>query len=63
MGEGRMKSKYIISTNGAKIAYNVFGKGSPLVLVHGMGSNKEMWVENEIKKNNIALKYLIILTM
>jgi pimeloyl-ACP methyl ester carboxylesterase len=40
-----MKSKHIISTDGAKIAYNVFGKGSPLVLVHGMGSNKEMWVD------------------
>lgn len=40
-----MKSKYIISTDGAKIAYNVYGKGSPLVLIHGMGSNKEMWVE------------------
>jgi pimeloyl-ACP methyl ester carboxylesterase len=40
-----MKSKYIISTDGAKIAYNVFGKGLPLVLVHGMGSNKEMWVD------------------
>lgn len=39
-----MKSKYIISTDGAKIAYNVSGNGFPLVLVHGMGSNKEMWI-------------------
>lgn len=54
MGEGRLKSKYIVSTDGAKIAYNVFGKGSPLVLVHGMGSNKEMWVDRgwiEVFKN------------
>ncbi|MBU3143800.1 alpha/beta fold hydrolase [Clostridium sp. CF012] len=49
-----MNSKYIISADGAKIAYNVFGKGLPLVLVHGMGSNKEMWVDRgwiEIFKN------------
>jgi len=39
-----MKAKYIISTDGTKIAYNVSGKGFPLVLVHGMGSNKEMWI-------------------
>jgi pimeloyl-ACP methyl ester carboxylesterase len=39
-----MKSKYIISTDRAKIAYNVSGEGFPLVLVHGMGSNKEMWI-------------------
>jgi len=39
-----MKSKYITSTDGAKIAYNMSGNGFPLVLVHGMGSNKEMWV-------------------
>ena len=39
-----MKSKYIISTDGAKIAYNFSGKGFPLVLAHGMGSNKEMWI-------------------
>lgn len=39
-----MKSKFIISTDGTKIAYNIFGKGFPLVLAHGMGSNKEMWV-------------------
>jgi len=39
-----MESKYIISTDGAKIAYNVSGNGFPLVLVHGMGSNKEMWI-------------------
>lgn len=42
-----MKSKFIISTDGAKIAYNVFGKGFPLVLVHGMGSNKEMWIDRK----------------
>lgn len=42
-----MKSKFIISTDGAKIAYNVFGKGFPLVLLHGMGSNKEMWIDRK----------------
>ncbi|WFR59558.1 alpha/beta hydrolase [Anaerocolumna sp. AGMB13025] len=40
-----MDNNYIVSADGAKIAYKVFGKGSPLVLVHGMGSTKEMWEE------------------
>lgn len=42
-----MKSKFITSTDGARIAYNIFGKGSPLVLAHGMGSNKEMWIDRK----------------
>ncbi len=41
-----MKTEFIQSADGAKIAYKVYGNGYPLVLVHGMGSNKEMWVEN-----------------
>lgn len=46
-----MKSKYIISMDGAKIAYNVYGEGYPLILVHGMGANKELWVDtNWVKK-------------
>ncbi len=53
-----MQSKFIISTDGAKIAYQVFGKGSPLVLVHGMGTNKEMWVDRnwiEIFQNHFTV--------
>jgi pimeloyl-ACP methyl ester carboxylesterase len=46
-----MKSKYITSSDGAKIAYNVYGEGYPLILVHGMGENKELWVDtNWVKK-------------
>jgi len=56
-----MKSKYIISTDGAKIAYNVFGKGFPLVLIHGMGSNKEMWVDR--KWVEIFDKYFTVITI
>lgn len=54
-------SRFIISTDGAKIAYNVFGKGFPLVLVHGMGSNKEMWADR--KWNEIFDKYFTVITI
>ncbi len=56
-----MKSKFIISTDGAKIAYNVFGKGFPLVLVHGMGSNKEMWIDR--KWIEIFENYFTVITI
>ena len=56
-----MKSKYIISTDGAKIAYNVSGKGFPLVLVHGMGSNKEMWINRGWVE--IFEKYFTVITI
>lgn len=56
-----MKSNFIISTDGAKIAYNVFGKGFPLVLVHGMGSNKEMWGDR--KWVELFEKYFTVITI
>ena len=56
-----MKAKYIISTDGAKIAYNVSGKGFPLVLVHGMGSNKEMWINRGWVE--IFEKYFTVITI
>lgn len=46
-----MDNNYIVSADGAKIVYKVFGKGSPLVLVHGMGSTKEMWEERNWYNN------------
>lgn len=56
-----MNSKFILSSDGAKIAYNVFGRGFPLVLVHGMGANKEMWVER--KWVEIFEKYFTVITI
>ena len=56
-----MESKYIISTDGAKIAYNMSGKGFPLVLVHGMGANKEMWVNRGWVE--IFKKYFTVITI
>lgn len=56
-----MESKYIISTDGAKIAYNVSGNGFPLVLVHGMGSNKEMWINRGWVE--IFEKYFTVITI
>lgn len=53
-----MNSEYIVSTDGAKIAYNVLGHGFPLVLAHGMGSNKEMWLDRkwgEILKDHFTV--------
>ena len=40
-----MKTKYIISKDGAKIAYSTSGHGPALFLVHGMGAEKSMWNE------------------
>lgn len=56
-----MKTKFIISKDGAKIAYKVFGKGFPLVLVHGMGSNKEMWIDR--KWVEIFEKYFTVIVI
>lgn len=39
-----MSSRIIKSDDGAKIAVQDYGKGCPVVLAHGMGSNKEMWL-------------------
>lgn len=53
-----MKSKYVISKDSCKIAYNIFGNGYPLVLVHGAGSNKEMWIHRgwvDILKKNFTV--------
>ncbi len=38
-----MDTKYIISSDGARIAYHVTGHGAPLLLVHGSGHSKELW--------------------
>lgn len=40
-----METKYAVSKDGAKIAYNVAGEGYPLMLVHGIESFKEKWIE------------------
>lgn len=40
-----METKYAVSKDGAKIAYNVAGSGYPLMLVHGIESFKEKWIE------------------
>ena len=41
-----LETKYIISLDGAKIAYQVLGKGPALLLVHGAGAQgKSRWIE------------------
>jgi pimeloyl-ACP methyl ester carboxylesterase len=56
-----MKSKHIISIDGAKIAYNVSGNGFPIVLAHGIGANKEMWVNRGWVK--IFEKHFTVITI
>jgi pimeloyl-ACP methyl ester carboxylesterase len=41
-----MKAKNIVSLGGANVAYKVTGNGPAIVLVHGMGATKEIWVES-----------------
>jgi pimeloyl-ACP methyl ester carboxylesterase len=40
-----LDSNYIISSDGARISYMACGSGPALLLVHGMGSNKSMWID------------------
>ena len=41
-----MDSNYVISLDGARISYTAFGSGPALLLAHGAGSNKSMWIDN-----------------
>lgn len=53
-----MKTKFVISSDGTKIAYNTFGKGPALILVHGMGTTKEMWIDKgwvDLLKNHFTV--------
>ncbi|MFX0043319.1 MAG: alpha/beta fold hydrolase [Candidatus Hodarchaeota archaeon] len=34
-------TEYFVDLNGIKICYEIFGKGEPLILIHGFGSRKE----------------------
>lgn len=48
---------HVISSDGAKIAYTVSGSGPALLLVHGVGRNKSMWVSRgwiDILKNHFT---------
>lgn len=56
-----MKSNYAFSLDGAKIAYNVSGQGPALLLLHGLGAYKEMWVETGWTE--ILQKYFTIIAM
>ncbi|HHV09534.1 MAG TPA: alpha/beta hydrolase [Clostridiales bacterium] len=40
-----MDTNYTFSSDGAKIAYSITGSGEPLLLVHGSGHSKELWLE------------------
>jgi proline-specific peptidase len=37
-------SKKFAEINGIKICYEIKGEGEPLILVHGFGANKEVWI-------------------
>ncbi|MBD3197161.1 MAG: alpha/beta fold hydrolase [Candidatus Lokiarchaeota archaeon] len=37
-------SEKFANINGIKISYEVKGKGEPLILVHGFGADKEVWI-------------------
>jgi pimeloyl-ACP methyl ester carboxylesterase len=56
-----MSSRFIKTTDGMKIAFQVFGKGDPIVLVHGMGSNKEMWKDRKWVER--LEKYFTVITL
>ncbi|MFX1321171.1 MAG: alpha/beta fold hydrolase [Promethearchaeota archaeon] len=34
-------TEYFVKLNGVKICYEIFGKGDPIILIHGFGSRKE----------------------
>ncbi len=38
-----MKTRFITSTDGTRIAYDVTGDGSPLMLLHGAGKTRQDW--------------------
>jgi len=38
-----MKTSFVISPDGTRIAYDVTGEGSPIVLVHGGGHTRQNW--------------------
>jgi pimeloyl-ACP methyl ester carboxylesterase len=40
-----METKYIISSDGAKIAYSTFGCGPALLLVHGFGYDRNIFLD------------------
>lgn len=44
-----METRYVISKDGSKVAYNVIGEGPPLLLVHGGVGNysKKLWVDTK----------------
>ena len=45
----KMKTRYVVSRDGAKIAYNITGKGQPLLLVHGGAGRygKRLWEDTK----------------
>jgi hypothetical protein len=44
-----MNTKYVISSDGAKIAYSILGKGPALLLVHGGAGryDKSVWIDTK----------------
>lgn len=40
-----MPTAYAISPDGARIAYETFGSGPPLILLHGGGQSRKAWIE------------------
>lgn len=56
-----MKTKHMISKDGAKIAYYTSGQGPALLLVHGMGADKSMW--NDMGWVDVLQKHFTIIAV
>lgn len=41
-----MDSKFVTTSEGVNIAYQTYGEGPAVVLVHGFGKDKNVWLEN-----------------
>jgi pimeloyl-ACP methyl ester carboxylesterase len=42
----RLMSKYALSADGMRIAYDILGEGPPVLLIHGFGANRRITWEN-----------------
>jgi len=46
-----------LETSGVKVYYQIFGQGTPLLLLHGWGSNSERW---QVVAEELAKEYKVI---
>lgn len=54
-------ARYITSFDGTKIHYQVFGKGNPVVLIHGFTNTSENWKKTSLYRDLLSSGYQVIL--